>query len=405
MKNFGYKPSVIDDTHYVLGASSMPFRVFREDGNWFASRPAKELQSGRYETYNCTSFNTLAQIECYMKEVFGLTVNYSDRFLGIVAGTKPPGNDPQTVYEAIRKHGLIPEEMLPYIDAPAEEYYSFKGADEAKCRAEGKKWLEQWEFFHEWVTSTGIKTALKSSPLSRAVYAWSQDDRGIYIRQSGDNHWSFQYAHDLYGKFEDSYEPTLKDVDQDINFCKRIYIQKRQVKDSWLVATLKSLMAFIKPQVKVPDVKPTPIVKSPREKLYEAALECLGSDASPDDVAPDDLACAESVNLIHFKAFQEYIESPGISTTKLFAAMVDQANKFVRVTEAEPGNIIISPTGFSTFTDLPIKHGHVGIFGKDKKIMSNSSLNGKFEENYTLATWVERYRVKGGYPVYYFKRI
>ena len=128
-------------------------------------------------------------------------------------------------------------------------------------------------------------------------------------------------------------------------------------------------------------------------------------DASPMDVAPDEFGCAETVNEIYKKAFGSYIETPGISTTKIFAAMVDRQDKFVRLTDPEPGNIIISPTGFSNFPNTPIKNGHVGIFGKDLKIMSNSSSTGKFQENYTLDTWIERYRVNGGYPIYYFKVI
>jgi len=86
--------------------------------------------------------------------------------------------------------------------------------------------------------------------------------------------------------------------------------------------------------------------------------------------------------------------------------MIERVDKFIRVTDPEPGNIIISPTGFSSLRDKsPIKHGHVGIFGKDLKIMSNSSATGKFEENYTLDTWIQRFRKEGLYPIYYFKRI
>lgn len=258
---YGFIKPVIKSDHYVFGGGNVPFVEHRPDGNWFNSRPGKELQSTNFESYNCTGFNTAAQIECYMKEVFGIDANYSDRWIGIVAGTKEPGNDPQIVYEAIRKNGLIPDSMLPWSSdiQNVDEYYSFKGGNEALCRELGKKWLEKYEFFHEWVNTDSntpeeklhnIKVALKSSPLSRAVYAWYQDERGVYTALDEENHWSFQYFEDMYSKFEDSYEPTLKDVDQNINFCKRIYIKEKATPVTAPV-TVPVIPAGVSPSVSV----------------------------------------------------------------------------------------------------------------------------------------------------------
>jgi hypothetical protein len=421
MKNYGLilKPISDDKKAFILGSSSMPFTIRQADGNWKQYLPEAERQSGMNDTFNCTGFGTLTQIEVFMKAVFGEDVNYSDRALGIFAGTWPPGNDPQKVYEAIRKNGLVPESMLPFIDAPADEYYSFKGADEAACRKAGEEWKEKYEFLHEWVFGDGLtweerkqnmRVAIKSSPLALAVYAWKKNTKDIYVSKGVENHWVMCYSVDDLERVFDSYEPFLKDVDQIISYCKRIEIKKRVNKDKWLVALLKVVMASIKLRSKVPDVvvPPTPSappVKSPRERFYEAALAALGTDASPKDVAPDELGCAETVNEIHYKAFGEYIENPGISTTRLFAAIVDRPDLWVRVSDAEPGNLIISPTGMSKLPSLPIANGHVGIFDRDGIIMSNSSATGKFERNYTIQEWVDRYRVKGGYPIYYFKRI
>lgn len=237
---YGYRPSIIDKTHFVLGSASMPTKVIREDGNWFASRPQKELQNTGFETFGCTNFNTLAQVEAYMKEVFKIDCNLSERFLGIMSGTDPAlgGNDPQKVYEAIRKYGVIPDSMLSWTPdiRDVNEYYSFKGGDEATCRIEGQRWLEKYAFYHAWVSTdantederlNNLKVALKSSPVSRSVYAWETDNRGVYVARGADNHWSFQWAEDVFSKFEDSYEPTLKDVDQPISMCKMIYIEER----------------------------------------------------------------------------------------------------------------------------------------------------------------------------------
>ena len=127
-----------------------------------------------------------------MYRLFGQKINYSDRWVGIIAGTGEGGNDPHTVCEAIRKYGLIPEEMLPFRDdlKDINEYYSFKGANKEACYEAGRKWLEQYDFKHEWVYSGYIpedekknnrKVALKMSPLGISVYAWGQDSSGIFV--------------------------------------------------------------------------------------------------------------------------------------------------------------------------------------------------------------------------------
>ena len=46
---------------------------------------------------------------------------------------------------------------------------------------------------------------------------------------------------------------------------------------------------------------------SPLDRFFLAAQSHLGRDASPHDKAVDSLACAETVNDIHFSVFHEYI--------------------------------------------------------------------------------------------------
>src|SRR3990167_8332724 len=143
----GFIPPIIDSTNWVLGASNTPsFPVLQENGDWTEYLPDGESQNIRgIETYGCTSFGTLNPIEILIYELTGERVNYSDRWVGIIAGTKAPGNDPHKVAEAIREYGLIPESMLPFSDdlQNIDEYYSFKGLTPAQieeCYAEGRKW-------------------------------------------------------------------------------------------------------------------------------------------------------------------------------------------------------------------------------------------------------------------------
>lgn len=244
MKNYGFIQPKIEREHYVLGNTNVPFKVIKPSGDWRGDRlPKRETQVfPTFDTFNCTSFNTLNQIEQYLYEVFGIDENYSDRWLGIIAGTKPPGNDPHVVYEAIRKYGLIPESMLPYTEdiKTAEEYFSFKGLTQEqvdKCYEEGIKWLEKFDFKHEWVfdpnaskeeKEMNLKASLKVSPLAFAVYAWATDENGVYIRLGQDTHWTTCFCIDDLQRVFDSYDPYEKNVQQEIYWAKRIYIGMKQ---------------------------------------------------------------------------------------------------------------------------------------------------------------------------------
>lgn len=258
------KPNIVEKKEYVLGQGNVPFTIMKPDGNW-NELPADELQSRpNLETYNCTGFNTLKQIEEYEKAAFGESNNYSERWLGIVAGTKMPGNDPQTVYEAIRKYGIIPDSMLPFSDdiTTLGDYYSFKGGDEKSCYEAGQAWLAKNNFYHEWVFDpsqnipldekiNNMKLALKYSPLGIAVYAWATDARGIYVKLGDENHWTSQYAFGDFQEIFDSYDPTHKILEQDIVYCKRIHIDRitpasKPILGSMLLNFFKSLFARLK---------------------------------------------------------------------------------------------------------------------------------------------------------------
>lgn len=136
-----------------------------------------------------------------------------------------------------------------------------------------------------------------------------------------------------------------------------------------------------------------------RDLFWQTAVSCLGTDASPNDVAPDEYGCADTVNCIHEKAFGYQIGG-SVSTHKLFQAL-ENSDDWSRVDTPSYGDIIISPTGYG---NAKIPNGHVGIIDKDGKIMSNSSATGNFERNYTMEAWRNRYQVQGGYPVIFFRR-
>lgn len=275
----GFIEPIITSDNYILGAGNLPIETLVENGDWSQWLPTEERQSKRemgLETYNCTAFGTLNALETLMYRKYGVRVNYSDRWVGIIAGTGANmGNDPHTVAEAIRKYGLIPEEMLPFSDdiTTREEYFSFKGANEAECVAEGKRWLEKYDFGHEWIFTNNqsleevahnMRVALKSCPPGIAVAAWKTNEQGYYVPFMSPNHWSSAYAtagtnltHDF-----DSYEPYRKILLNNIFYAKRYTIVKKEQKPNivttfvnWLINATST--NAISPKVVIAPSTPT----------------------------------------------------------------------------------------------------------------------------------------------------
>lgn len=270
MKNYGFDPNsvVITPDQYSLAGGQLTGAILREDGQWDDFLPEFEGQTDpSFETSNCTAFASTSQIETlfnFLKE----KKNYSDRFVGIKAGTTQAGNNPHAVYEAIRKEGLINEEFLPFdrdLLETVDEYYSFKGADEKKCEIEGQKWVSQYDFKHDWVL-TGqsvpqdyriltLKEALKYSPLSISVTAWILEDEVYVDRGVPNNHLTLLYGFNDKGfKVFDSYDHSKKilSYDHNIMFAKRIVLKKKEKsKKNWLVDLFKSVVQFMQDIIKI----------------------------------------------------------------------------------------------------------------------------------------------------------
>lgn len=312
-QKFTFKEPIIDSTQYILGSvGNLPVNELVPSGNWKDYLPDPEVQQKRgIETYDCTGFNTLNAIETLIFRQYGIRVNYSDRWVGIIAGTsvEKGGNDPHVVAEAIRKYGLIPEEMLPFSDdlQSAEEYYSFKGMTKEQieaCYEEGRKWLREWRLGHDWVFRpsqpteekiNNMKVALKSSPLCVSVYAWAQDQRGVYVSYGQPNHWTSVFAQEQFTNVFDSYDPFIKQVEQDYLYCKRFTILKiDEVKKELgrIAQVLKLLSELVSklfpPKTTVnppPEAPISPVVESKPDNTYNEVKEALKYDWSTQEKA------------------------------------------------------------------------------------------------------------------------
>src|SRR3990167_2731915 len=248
--NYGYIKDVIDPTDYVLGSLQIPIEVLVPSGQWDEFIPVDEIQrTEKYETFNCTAFGTLNCLEFLFKRLFGEIRNWSERYVGIAAGTRPPGNSPKKVIETIRKaSGVIDDDLLPMSKAnTVEEYYS---PDPLPVLLiwKGEDFLRDYKINYEWVFSEvrkynqkeAIKEALRYSPLGVAVYAWQYDfDKKVYVRPKGgeDNHWCALYGFEegKYWKCFDSYNSSVKFLDWNYDFDRvmRYRISKVEKVDFW----------------------------------------------------------------------------------------------------------------------------------------------------------------------------
>jgi hypothetical protein len=153
--------------------------------------------------------------------------------------------------------------------------------------------------------------------------------------------------------------------------------------------------------------EPPPLVTPPpasdadlRARIFAEAQKCVDTliSRNVDGTKQGRLACAWAVNEVVRRAVGKPIGG-GLSTTIMGAVLLA---KHIPIQENDvgPGMIVISPTGR--------KVGHVGIVGSVANpisatpIYSNSSQDGKFEKNLTIAKWKRRYIDAQGLPVLYY---
>lgn len=159
----------------------------------------------------------------------------------------------------------------------------------------------------------------------------------------------------------------------------------------------------VTPSIPTEPPKPLPMPeKTKREHLYDTAYASRGKDMSPLDRAPDNLACMESMDGVYFAAFGEHLLTPAnrLSTNLGYKSMLaDPRLALIPNADALPGDMVISPTGYST---KGTKNGHCGCWGKSS-VMSNDSSTGKWTANYSHAAWYNVFENVLGFPVYFFR--
>lgn len=252
--NYGLKFDRPDPEHYVFGASSIPFEILQEDGDWTPYLPVQEFQNlNGIETYACATVTLLNCVEILIKKQYGIERNYSDRFLANISGTKEGGNSPQVVCEFLRKIGVVEQDKWPF-GPDINTFEKFYSPIPQALQELAKEFTDEWDFKHEFVPPiiTEIQKALQCSPLMISVYAWVRDQNNLYYNpHMTDNHATtlIKLVPDVCKVVFDSYDPVIKDLkwSDTPTIVKRFYIKKKIVapKNYWFVDIIKNLIDFI----------------------------------------------------------------------------------------------------------------------------------------------------------------
>jgi len=233
VRNYGFIKDEIIPEHYVFGSGQLSGEILT-DGHWISYLTKDELQYNSFiDSYNCTGYGTENCITPLLRRKFLNTPewnpdfdDFSERVIGIMAHTKPPGNSPHIVAEAIRKNGLVAQKYLPFNETIKSiiEYFS---PDPLTKDLVDKGMSFKWGIGHDWVpdhTPEGLKAALCYSPLGVGVFGW-QERNGLYYRDEGDpeNHWValVDYVDGKYWIIYDSYlsdNKPLKKLEWNYNF-------------------------------------------------------------------------------------------------------------------------------------------------------------------------------------------
>ncbi len=196
---------------------------------------------------------------------------------------------------------------------------------------------------------------------------------------------------------------SLKEVWEAIKYFWNIYFEGLLL--NWLPDTdIKPEDRPMNQEPPKPDVVPPIQPPSNRQKLYDVAYAAVGTDVTPRDSVPDELACASCVSRLIQKALPE-MNFPAVDSTRGLFDYMSKSPSFRGVQVASRGTIIIAVTGTGNGN---IPHGHCGIVGKNLSpdgtlyVMSNDSASGFWRPNFTIQKFKNYFRDRGGYPLHFF---
>lgn len=198
------------------GLSSVEKKIIFKDGNAVPYLPQFKGQSGVYmDTFGCVTHSLNKGVRVFMKAAYGIDMNFADRDLIVLSGTKPNvGNSGNVVLATAQKIGLIDNKFEDF-DLKSREpkytierFYAYGRTKEAEKDAE--IFNNEWEIFGEWVTRDKWIEASKYGVLQIYVKAWVKDENGLYYNPGETYNHAVVLANPSDKKLSDTYEPELK---------------------------------------------------------------------------------------------------------------------------------------------------------------------------------------------------
>jgi len=192
----GFIEYIPQGTDYL--GNTLPYEIRNAPGKWEPFLPEGEQQNipFTFDTKSCVTFSlsnvaetTLQGIplpEAHRNFLTGHgyykngKLNFSDRFIAIMAGTTENGNTYKKVADTMRKNGLIPDTMLPFGGQTFQEYHGI-GNITQEMKLMGQKFLSFFDIAYEFgYVNPGyadldsgdieeIQYHLKQAPLAIAV--------------------------------------------------------------------------------------------------------------------------------------------------------------------------------------------------------------------------------------------
>lgn len=407
---FKFEPSAPDHWHLGEGKASERFgavELMPGGHGWGKYLPDTEPQKRNIETMACTVYASLTAYETLarFKGFKDFPKDCSERFSAILAEVAPDGNSPHKSCEAIRKHGVIEEELLPFTDKMTkwEEYYIPKPMIPEYLEL-GKEVLSRFTLGHEYVFNGSIGITSKQDKLIEAlgrgtvcvsVKAWKKKGDLYYKGNEYDNHWTFlvDYKDGEYWVVRDTYAPYDKKLawDYDFQTAKLYFLTRKTEADKKnLLTLLQNLLELLKSKLGMPNPN--------SEKLYQTAKASLGMDITPNDIIPDDVSCVASLQEVYRRAFGVYIGTGAtLYNTRALKTHLATDPRFTPVSweELNYGDIVVYGTGEGN----PGAVGHCFVVGK-RDWMNNHSDTGLWTANYTKAQvkayWEDKLGFKPG---------
>lgn len=429
MQNFGLKPLPKDDRDFKLGAVFNLPKLEELPNEFIVGTPAIKNQE---QTDFCSAFasSTISElqeeVELAPEWVFAASKTLS-------GAPEEWGQDLRTICKTHTKIGAPEAKDVPFnasnkdaqflryiknyptVDASKhkkESYFKITGQYDSYDNIRASLWkfkkekrgviigvMWSWPSNQsriQWVGIGGYGHAL-------AVIGWNK--KGMIVQNSwgkkvGDDG-LFYISREVINHFVDDYgafmfvdmpkEDAQYYIDNNVKVDTNWLLMQIQVSINAIAEIIKNLLK------KMPEVTPTPAPEKPKNPLFLVAKSALGTDVSPKDLAPDELGCAESVcNVIR----NVLLDFPIITGTWTLWGTLRRDSRFTEEKEPQEGDIVISPTATGNGT---LKNGHTGIVGERGEIMSNDSNTGKFQVNYTIESWREKYQKGGGFPVKFYR--